>query len=79
MLVLPMDVLLLELFNSLWLWRWLGDFGDKVRCGSFGDAINEHTEKRNLEERDKGECKAEEHTFSIAKPLLLLFGRIANS
>lgn len=79
MLVVPSDVLLLEILRFLrWWWR-VGDLGDEVGSGCFSDAVDEHTQKRDFEEEEKGDCEAVEHARTVVEPEFLLLRGVADA
>ena len=79
MFVLPSNILLLELLRFCWRWSWLGYLRDQVCCRSFCDAVDEDTEKWNLQKDEEGECEAVENTLAIVEPLAFLLGGVSDA
>jgi len=61
----------LALRKAIELSRWrrrIGDFSYQVGSGGFGDAIDQYSEKRYLQEDKEANTEAEEYTFPITEP-----------
>lgn len=46
----------------------IGDLGDEICRRGLADAIDEHSQKWNLQEEVKPHAKTKEQTFPVAKP-----------
>lgn len=79
MLIVPPDVLLLELLRFLRRWRRLGDLGNEVGRRSLGDAVDKHAQERDFEEEEESDCEAVEHAGAVVEPLFLLLGSVADA
>lgn len=79
MLVIPPDILLLEILQLLrWWWRF-GDLGDEVGRRCLSDTVYEHAQERDLEEKEESKCEAVKHTGAVVEPELLLLGSVADA
>lgn len=72
MLVPPVHLTLGILFPLLRRWWGVGNFCYEESRGCFRNAIDENTEKRDLEEDKEANSKAEEDTLAVTEPRLLL-------
>lgn len=61
-LVIPSHILLLELLHLLRRRRWVGNLGDEVRSRCFSNAVDEDTQKRNLQENEECDGEAIQNT-----------------
>lgn len=77
--ILPAQRLLLEFVGFLWWKRRLGDFGDEVGGGCFGEAVDEDADEGDLDEGKEGEAEAEEDAGAVFEPDLLLFAGVADA
>lgn len=79
MLILPLHVPLFELFSFRRMRRRLGNLGDEIRGRGFCNTVDEDSEERDFEKDKEGDCEAVEDTLTIAEPLALLVGGVANA
>lgn len=79
MLVIPPDILLLEFFRFLWRWRRVCDLGDQIRRRSFSDAVDKHSEERDLEEEEESDREAVKYTRAVVEPEFLLLWTVADA
>lgn len=77
--VLPAKRLFLELLSLVRWQRRLGNFGDQVRRRRFSQAIDQDTEKWDLDESVEAKAKAKQDASAILKPQLLLIFVVANA
>jgi hypothetical protein len=59
--------------------RWVSDLSNQEGSRSFGNAVDEHTEQRDLEEDEESNSKPEENTLAVVEPDLLLMRRESNT
>ena len=79
MLIPPPDLTLGELLGVCGTGRWVGDLRYQIRRGRFGDAVDQDTEQRDLEEDVEADAEAEEEAFAVVEPEALLRGREADA
>lgn len=78
-LVLPANILLLEVLSFL---RWRGrlcNLGDEISSGGFRNTVYEHTQERDLEEHEKGHSEAVEDALTIVEPEPFLLRVVADT
>lgn len=60
MFVGPRDLAFKELFALRGGWRRIGDLGDEIGCGGFGNAVYENAQKGDLEEDVESHAESKE-------------------
>ena len=72
MLVPPLDLAFGELLAIRWS-RWrVRNLRDQVCCRCLRDAVDQNTQKRDLQENVEADAEAKEKAFTIVKPGSLL-------
>lgn len=79
MLIIPLDILLLELLRFLRRWRRLRDLRNKIRRRCFGDSVDEHAQERDFEKEEERDGEAVKDTGAVVEPLFLLLGSVADT
>ena len=71
-LVRPSNLALRKLLAPSRRWWGICDFGNEKGSRSFGNTIDEHPEKRDLEKYVESQPKSKENTLAITEPKALL-------
>lgn len=79
MLVVPVGLGLGKVGPLLGWRRRVGDLCDEEGSGSFGDAVDEDSEQRDLEEDEKADSEAEENALAVVEPGLFLLWAVADT
>lgn len=72
MLVPPLDLAFGELLAIRWRRRRIRNLSDQVCCRCLRNAVDQNTQKRNLQENVKADAEAEEKAFTVVEPGFLL-------
>lgn len=67
------------LFPQIRRWRGIGNLGDEKSSRGFCDAVDEDAQEGDLEEAVKADSEAEEDSFALAEPGLLLLRGVMNT
>jgi hypothetical protein len=78
-LIIPPDILLLELLQLLRWWRRFRDLGDEIGGRCFGNAVDEHAQKRDFQKEEESDCEAVEYAGAVVEPEFLLLGGVADA
>lgn len=71
-LVAPVCLCLGEVGPLFGLRWWISDLGDQEGSRSFGNAVDEHTKQRDLQEDEETNAEPKEDALAVVEPDLLL-------
>ena len=79
LLIRPLDLAFRKLLAVRGRWWRICDLGDQIRCRCFRNAVDQDTQKRDLEEDVEADTESEQYTLAVMKPVLFLLFRKTDS